>query len=579
MHDHNAQALVVSGSLLCEHSFKHALLVYCAACRRFVVTPTAAVNLAALARLRLTAATVEAPVGDAPTQGGTVPPPLQLWQSSVADSSSSGSTASSSTDKAGHGKCGLSFALQLFDTAGAKEVAWHGKYQLLASVQSGADGCVSIPNLHLGPGKYLVVLQLLTEGSRQWVDPTTGSTSPLPEWQLQLVPGADDKVCPITEDDSYERHFEATMDAWQQQAVAAVTAAATAAASAVGPGRPVSSNASRVALAAAKERAKTAQAALERHLAAATAAAAEPAASALSTAASGVPATAPSTARSALAAPSSTPNSTSAQQAPAAAHGAGNAVSAAARKVAAAAVASAAKGKAGAHHAPAAGRPSTPMCAAAAGGTAGAAAPMGDVDDSSSSSSSGYQQAKPEHVWPGALPAAAAPAKQPTEVMIRQVKNAAADVLQLSPADQLRLVKQQQQPQAGSASPSSDFVSASRGLALGGGMAVLTPAAMAVRLEQLQAAAASKADVVAKAASSRGQLQAAAAQRAEQQVGCRTCLQRCHTQQCMLPCMPCTHDLHSPFKLNGFVYAYTYVCMHELHPVPWLRKLLLAPPT
>jgi hypothetical protein len=55
-------------------------------------------------------------------------------------------------------------------------------------------------------------------------------------------------------------------------------------------------------------------------------------------------------------------------------------------------------------------------------------------------------------------------------------------------------------------------------------MAVLTPAAMAARLEQLPAVAASKADAVAKAASSRGQMQAAAVQRAEQQVGCRPCL-------------------------------------------------------
>jgi hypothetical protein len=60
-------------------------------------------------------------------------------------------------------------------------------------------------------------------------------------------------------------------------------------------------------------------------------------------------------------------------------------------------------------------------------------------------------------------------------------------------------------------------------------MAVLSPAAMAARLQQLQALAASKADAVAKAASSRGQLQAAAVQREEQQVGCRPCLSLRHT--------------------------------------------------
>jgi hypothetical protein len=104
-------------------------------------------------------------------------------------------------------------------------------------------------------------------------------------------------------------------------------------------------------------------------------------------------------------------------------------------------------------------------------------------------------------LWPGALPAAAAPVKQPTEVVIRQVKSTAANVLQLSPADQLKLV----------------------GLADSGPSAageVLTPAAINARLQQLQAAAASKTGVVASTAHSRGELQAAAARLAEQQVGC-----------------------------------------------------------
>lgn len=103
-----------------------------------------------------------------------------------------------------------------------------------------------------------------------------------------------------------------------------------------------------------------------------------------------------------------------------------------------------------------------------------------------------------EQLWPGALPAAAAPVKQPTEVVIRQVKSTAADVLQLSPADQLKLVGL------------ADSCPSAAG-------EVLTPAAINARLQQLQAAAASKAGVVASTAHSRGELQAAAARLAEQQ--------------------------------------------------------------
>lgn len=114
-------------------------------------------------------------------------------------------------------------------------------------------------------------------------------------------------------------------------------------------------------------------------------------------------------------------------------------------------------------------------------------------------------------MWPGALPAAAAPVKQPTEAVIRQVKGTAADVLQLSPADQLRLVGH---AGSGPAATVGDGCPAAAG-------AVLTPAAISARLQQLQAAAASKAGVVASTAHSMGQLQAAAAQLAEQQVGAR----------------------------------------------------------
>lgn len=315
---------------------------------RFVISPTTAVNLAVLAQLRLTAACLEAAGGSASAQEPPQFPSLQLSGSPVSGASSS------STD------CSLKFAVQVFDTAGAKEVAWHASYQLLASVQSQGSGRVSMPNLHLAPGKYLVVLQLLQDGSRQWVDPATGSTSPLPEWQLLVMPGADDKACPIVQDDAWERHFEASRDAWQQQAIAAATAAAAAA----GANRPGSSNSTRAALAAAKERAKTAQAALERHMASVAAAAASAeqqvgvAGAAAASSAAAVPSARVSTSGAASA--------TTTQQAAVPVHAATSGGAAAAVKKPAPAAAAASRGKAAPGGASAASgtRPVTPQGAA-----------------------------------------------------------------------------------------------------------------------------------------------------------------------------------------------------------------------
>lgn len=402
---------------------------------------------------------------------------------------------------------------------------WHGSYPQITSVCSHTSGCATIPNLHLNPGRYLLVLQLQrggqggssSSGSRQWVDPDSGSTSPLPEWQVQVIPGADDKLCPIVQDDAYQRHFEATKEAWQQQAVAAATAGAAAA----GATRPGSSGI-KAGVAAAKDRAKTAQAALERHLAAAAASAEQGAAG--------------GGANSSSAATSGGQQLTGTQQPTAGQSGAAAGV----RKPAVTAAA-AAKGKPLATAAQTPGSAAVPPPAAA-----GDAATASAAADSSSAASASHLQER--QLWPGAMPAASAAAKQPAEAVIRQVKGAGVEVLQLSPADQVLLVGaglRSLQPVAsaaaddamhsdqaglagsGTRSSSGQVVEASTAAAAAHPVKVLTPDALTERLQQLQVAAGSKAEAVAQAASSRGQLQAAVSQRAQQQVRCVWLTDKC----------------------------------------------------
>jgi len=473
---------------------------------RFVVSPTTSVNIALLAQLRLKVSHGETAADGAGLQDHTAPLSVQPG------SNTSSVTSADST------KVPLSYAVEVYDTCGAKEVAWHANYQLLTSVQSHSNGCASIPNLHLAPGRYLLVLQLQQEGSSQWVDPDTGSTAPVPEWQLRLLPSADDKACSIVQDDAWERHFAATKEAWQQQAMAAAAGAAVPA----GVGRPGSSTA-KAAVAAAKDRAKVAQAAFERHLAAAAAA---PAAADHGSAQGGNAAAAASSARSAAAAVNMSSSGSSQQPSAVAAAVHAPSSMAGGRK----AVSTAAKGRpAGAQT----GTTPAGVSVPAAGGQGVSflaldASAVPGVADSSGC------QAAPTPLWPGAVPAAPRPAKQPSEVVIRQVKSNSTDVLQLSPADQVKVVAA---PGESSASATS-LASAAMGIGSGSPAGsldkllsrrsrptmtpnpkVLSQADLTARLGQLQVVAASKSDQATEAANIRSRLQAAAAQQVEQQVG------------------------------------------------------------
>jgi hypothetical protein len=354
-------------------------------CFRFVISPATAVNMAALAQIQLPASQAPEPAEPHKVAAGAM-------VSAVSTSSSTSSSQRSNLP--------LRFSLQVFDMAGAKEVVWGTSYPLLASEESHADGRVLLPNLSLPPGRHLIVLQLQQQDSQQWVNPQTGDTSPPPDWQLQLIPSADDKACPIMPDDARERHCAATMEAWQQEAAAAAAAAGTG-------------KTAVVAAAAAKDRPRLTQAALERHLAeaAAAAAAAAEASSRPGTAEGSGCAAAPRSAKAPAVAVSS---SHSNQQAAGAVGTTVPMPPSAARRPPA----------------------TTLMPLLVAGATAADSTRSG-----ASTADAGVIVAAAGQLqqWPGTTPAAAT-TKQPTEVVPRQLKGT-PDVLQLSPADKVKWIK------------------------------------------------------------------------------------------------------------------------------------------
>ncbi len=87
-----------------------------------------------------------------------------------------------------------------------KEPTWGADYTVVLSCTSkqqepATDGAtastVLVPNVSLGPGKYLLQLELVPELCEAAVDPVTGVVRPAPAWTLQLTPNADEKVSSI----------------------------------------------------------------------------------------------------------------------------------------------------------------------------------------------------------------------------------------------------------------------------------------------------------------------------------------------------------------------------------------------
>jgi hypothetical protein len=374
---------------------------------RCVISPSSSVSLAAAAQLKLPA--VAAAADSTPALGSTTP-----------------GSCGVSTGSEQRAKAPLSCQLQVFDTAGAKEVVWGAPYQQLVKVTSQQDGWLLLPHLSLPPGRYLLVLQLAPQHSRQWVNPASGETAVPPSWQLQLMPSADDKACPISQDDAWERHFLATQDAWTQQAAAAAAqGAGSTRPGSSGKGAGAAGAAGAGAAAAAKDRQKQAQAALERHLAAAAEAPTHSAA---------VSQPAHCTAGASTAAAPAGKTTTAAHQA--AVHGAG-----AARKQAAA---PATPGRSG----NSAGKAAAALAGGGGGGSesadpgTSATAASRDAASAATTPASLHHGRDPQlaQLWPGAI-AAAPSAKQPQEAVLCPAAKGAADALSLSPADQLRHIK------------------------------------------------------------------------------------------------------------------------------------------
>lgn len=163
---------------------------------RYVLSPTAAVQMAVLSQLRGLGGDSSAAHAAAAAAGTTAAAqPGETGTSKGLSAATTGSNSSLSRGTASSAtKVPFAYSLQLFDTAGAKEVTWGAAYKLVAEAAGGTDGRALLPAVQLQPGKYLVALQLQPGACQQWVDPVTGATEPAPGWQLALLPSADEKV-------------------------------------------------------------------------------------------------------------------------------------------------------------------------------------------------------------------------------------------------------------------------------------------------------------------------------------------------------------------------------------------------
>lgn len=163
----------------------------CAFCvRRYVISPTVPVQLALLSQLSLPAREnwSAATAADVPP---AVPTSTQKPNSAGSNTVSSFSNHPTPSPS----RFPLAYSLQLFDAGKDTVVSWGASYKLVAEALCGSNGRAILPSVQLQPSRYLVVLQLQPGATcQQWVDPLTGNTELAPNWQLLLLPSADDKV-------------------------------------------------------------------------------------------------------------------------------------------------------------------------------------------------------------------------------------------------------------------------------------------------------------------------------------------------------------------------------------------------
>lgn len=137
----------------------------------------------------------------------------------------------------------LPFRLSVHQARTGAEVVWGTEYPVRASTST-LQGSAVIPNTVLAPGKYLVHMELNPDecpGGWQ-LDPLTGEISsdgqPVPagsgngslgdaqtdlsqtiKWKLVYMTSTDDKMCPITEDQSQQKYYKGLQDTWGQAGV------------------------------------------------------------------------------------------------------------------------------------------------------------------------------------------------------------------------------------------------------------------------------------------------------------------------------------------------------------------------
>ncbi|KAG1679244.1 hypothetical protein FOA52_009273 [Chlamydomonas sp. UWO 241] len=172
----------------------------------------------------------------------------------------------------------LPFSLTVMKVPAGTDVAWGTDYEVVLS-RDAPDGIVTLHNVVLSPGKYVVATQLLGSLCPEGFQPSSvdGRVSGGGRigWRCVYMPTTDAATCPIVADDARERYFKGVQDAWAAAAVAkasvaaaaAAAAGAAAAAAAAAPAVPAAKGGAKGAAPGGGGRKEAAAAALTRYLA------------------------------------------------------------------------------------------------------------------------------------------------------------------------------------------------------------------------------------------------------------------------------------------------------------------------
>jgi len=143
------------------------------------------------------------------------------------------------------------FKLQVVKVPAGQEVHWGEAYPVVVE-RHAPQGATTLHNLALPAGKYVVHMELDAEGGSEGLQPhpVTGEVDTPISWKMIYLPSTDDKICPITADDSKQRYFRTMVDQWGGGAAGA-KAGAKPAAGAAGGKAPAAGGGARAQQAAA----------------------------------------------------------------------------------------------------------------------------------------------------------------------------------------------------------------------------------------------------------------------------------------------------------------------------------------